>query len=345
MLAVFTLEQCDQWDTVVRSFEEYDVYWLSGYVKAFRIHGDGEPLLFFYEDGRNRGINVVMKRDVANDAHFRGKISGNVYFDFSTPYGYGGWLIEGDEPAALFEAYDRWCVKNGIVSEFVRFHPLLENHRYSEKYYEVIPLGNTVAMDLSSPEKIWENITSKNRNMIRKARKSGIRIYSGRNPAIFETFRGIYNGTMDKDNAEDYYYFGPEFYGSICEDLPQNSQVFYAQLDGKVIAASIILAADGRLNYHLSGSLKEFAGLAPTNLLLYEAALWGAANGCRTFHLGGGVGSGEDSLFRFKKAFYRQDDLPRFHIGRRIIDREEYDKLTALRDNIPDSRYFPKYRA
>lgn len=37
--------------------------WLSGYVKAFQIHGDGEPLLFHYEDERTRGMNVVMKRD------------------------------------------------------------------------------------------------------------------------------------------------------------------------------------------------------------------------------------------------------------------------------------------
>ena len=32
VLTVYTLEQSEQWDTVVRSFKEYDVYWLSGYV-------------------------------------------------------------------------------------------------------------------------------------------------------------------------------------------------------------------------------------------------------------------------------------------------------------------------
>ena len=52
MLTVYGLEQSEQWDAIVRSFREYDVYWLSGYVKAFQIHGDGEPLLFFYEDGK-----------------------------------------------------------------------------------------------------------------------------------------------------------------------------------------------------------------------------------------------------------------------------------------------------
>ena len=48
MLTVYNLNQSEQWDTVVRSFKNYDVYWLSGYVKAFYIHGDGNPLLFYY---------------------------------------------------------------------------------------------------------------------------------------------------------------------------------------------------------------------------------------------------------------------------------------------------------
>ena len=51
MLSTYTLEDSDTWDKIVKSFKDYDVYWLSGYVKAFKIHGDGEPLLFFYEKG------------------------------------------------------------------------------------------------------------------------------------------------------------------------------------------------------------------------------------------------------------------------------------------------------
>lgn len=345
MLSVYTLKQAEMWDSVVRSFREYDVYWLSGYVKAFQLHGDGEPLLFFYEDGSVRGINVVMKRDIANDLHFKDRLPENTYFDLSSPYGYGGWLIEGEQREDLFAAYEAWCREHGIISEFVRFHPVLENHKMSEGGYEIIPLGLTVAMDLSSPERIWENMTSKNRNMIRKARNNGVCIYSGRYPEIYRIFREIYNATMDKDHASDYYYFGESFYDSLLHDLPQHAQIFYAMYDGKVIAASIMLAANGRMNYHLSGSVREYSNLAPTNLLLYEAALWGSAHGYQTLYLGGGVGSGEDSLFKFKKAFYRGEDLPRFHIGKKILDCEKYEALLGMRDNLPVSSFFPGYRA
>lgn len=343
-LKVIGIDESKQWDEIVKSFKKHDIYWSSGYVKAFKIHGDGEPLLFYYQDNKVRGINVVMKRDIACDGHFRGIVEKDKYFDFSTPYGYGGWLIEGGDSLSLFAMYDTWCKQNGIISEFVRFHPILRNHESISSYYLIVPLGLTVAMELTSPELIWNNITSKNRNMIRKAKKNGIKIYNGRCPEIFETFRGLYNKTMDKDNAKDYYYFEPEFYESICEELPENVQIFYAMLGGKIVAASIILFVNGMMTYHLSGAEREYMNLAPSNLLLYKAALWGSENGYRLFYLGGGVGSEEDSLFKFKNSFYK-GDLHRFYIGKRIIDKEKYEKLTNMRTGLLDNGYFPKYRS
>ncbi len=349
MFNVYTLEQSENWDAAVRSFHNYDVYWLSGYVKAFKIHGDGEPLLFFYEDKCARGINVVMKRDISHDCRFLGILEEGKYFDFSTPYGYGGWIVEGENPENMFAQYEKWCFENSIISEFVRFHPVLENHLYSNNFYDIVPLGFTVTLDVSSPEAIWENITSKNRNVIRKAQKNEIKIYNGRYPEIYETFRDIYNSTMDKDEADTYYYFSPAFYESVCNDLSQNAQVFYATLDNKVIAAAIMLTANGRMNYHLSGSIREYSNLAPSNLLLYKAALWAYANGCKTLYLGGGLGSGEDSLFKFKKSFYRLDDLHRFHIGKRVYNNDIYQKLIQLRsrESVFDenSAFFPLYRS
>ena len=66
-LQIFTISQTDEWNSTVRSFSNYDVYYLSDYVKAFKFHGDGEPLLFYYNDGKNRGINVVMKRSIIEE--------------------------------------------------------------------------------------------------------------------------------------------------------------------------------------------------------------------------------------------------------------------------------------
>ena len=346
-IRTYSLAQAEQWDSTVRSFSAYDIYWLSGYVKAFQIHGDGDPELIVYENGDTRGINVVMKRDVAADPAFAGKIPEGKYFDFSTPYGYGGWLIEGSGTEELFRIYSAWLRTEGIISEFVRFHPMIRNHRQCTGFYETVRMGEVVHIDLTSEEKIWAGFTAKNRNVIRKAVKNGVVIRNGCTAEMYEQFREIYNGTMDEDGAEAYYYFEQPFYDSLREDLPENAMVFQAEKDGKVIASSVLLACNGRMNYHLSGSLREYRILAPTNLLLYEAARWGCARGLETLYLGGGVGSNEDNLFRFKRAFNR-GELNHFFVGKKIYDPEKYEMLLRLREKntegIQDEGYFPKYR-
>lgn len=343
MLRVLTLEQSREWDEIVKSFKEYDVYYLSGYVKAFQIHGDGEPLLFFYEDNGCRGINVVMKRDISLVKDLTGKIKKGELFDFATPYGYGGWLVEGEHSDRLFASYEKWCFDNNIVSEFVRFHPVLKNHFYSMANYHIDALGETVAIDTTNKEKIWANFNPKNRNVIRKALNNRIEIKHGSSKDLYRTFIKIYTKTMDKDHADDYYYFKEDFFNSVECDLKDNATIFYAELNGLIVAASIIIFTNGRMSYHLSGSLKEYQYLAPSNLLLWKAAEWGHNLGCCTFHLGGGVGSNEDNLFRFKKAFYR-GELCRYHIGKKIFNKKLYDELVDLKCNGKSNNFFPEYR-
>lgn len=343
MISQYTLNQSHEWDTVVKSFHDYDVYYLSGYVKAFQLHGDGEARLLYYESDGLRAIYVYMKRATMLPE----------VFDSITPYGYGGFLIEGEVSDArlqdLWSEYRKTMKSENIIDNFVRYHPVLNNASYLRALTEVTDLGKTIALDLSSPEIIWNGITSKNRNMIRKAEKSGITISHTRDYSLFQDFRSIYNVTMQKDNAEQYYFFEEEFYNSIHNDLNDHYEMFYAAYEDKIVAMSIMLYANKQMHYHLSGSLPAYRNLAPTNLLLYKAALWGNEQGFRTFHLGGGVGAGADGLYKFKAAFNRYSDYT-FSVGREIFDREKYDELVALRaktDSVfnKDSKFFPLYRS
>ena len=343
MIRIYDIQQAKAWDNIVTSFKSYDVYYLSGYVKAFQIHGDGDPQLLYYEIEGLKAIYVYMKRKT--------DIEG--YYDSVTPYGYGGVLFDGDTSdnslKAFWKAYVEKMKEEGIVDNFVRYHPVLANAIPMKQISTVIDLGKTVAFDLASPEVIWENIISKNRNMIRKAEKNGITIEHGKGMDLLDQFTAIYNATMDKDHAEEYYYFKRPFYESINNDLNDNYELFYAMYEGRPIAMSIMIFANGRLNYHLSGSDIEYRNLAPSNLLLYKAALWGYEQGCKTFHLGGGVGSGEDNLYKFKAAFNKNSDY-QFSIGKEIFDQEKYNELVALRakqdpDFNPESMFFPLYRS
>jgi len=343
MTHVYNINEAALWDEIVKSFAKYDVYYLSGYVRAFMIHGDGEPQLLYYEGNGLRAIYVYMKRKTAIEG----------YYDSVTPYGYGGVLFEGDvseeNKEAFWREYLQVMAQEHIVDNFVRYHPILKNAQPMKSISNVIDLGKTIAIDLTSPDVIWENIISKNRNMIRKAEKNGIEIRHGKDLALFEDFRRIYNATMEKDNADEYYFFGEKFYESIHNDLHDNYEMFYAVLDGEIIAMSIMLFANNQMHYHLSGSMIEYRNLAPSNLLLYKASLWGCEQGYKTFHLGGGVGSGEDNLYKFKAAFNRNSDY-QFSIGKEIFNQEKYDELVALRaakdvNFDKESKFFPLYRA
>lgn len=343
MIKLYDLSHSEEWDAIVRSFDKYDVYYLSGYVKAFHIHGDGEPFLLYYEESDLRAIYVYMRRSTAIDG----------MFDSVTPYGYGGVLFEGNTSkenlSAFWNVYLELMSRENIVDNFVRYHPVLGNAVLMKGISNVIDLGKTIAMDLSSPEVIWENIHSKNRNMIRKAEKNGIVIEHGQGMELFDEFIKIYNATMDKDHAEKYYYFKRPFYESIHNDLRNNYEMFYAKLEDKIIAMSIMIFANGRMNYHLSGSDIEYRNFAPSNLLLYKAALWGCEQGFKTFHLGGGVGSGEDNLYKFKAAFNKNSDY-QFSIDKQIFNQAIYDELVKIRRTSDPgfdeaSHYFPLYRA
>lgn len=350
MLEIITLDESSKWDSLVKTFTNHDVYYLSGYTKAFKVHGDGEPTLIYYLDEELRAINVVMMRDIAMDKNFKNNLEMNMYFDITTPYGYGGFLIEGnineDNLEKLNEEYTKYCYTKNIVSEFVRYHPILDNAKTNNSIFEVTQLGKTITMELDSKNQIWNDLSGKNRNVIRKAIKSGVEIYWGRNPELIDSFIPLYNETMSKDNATDYYYFKEEFYESILKDLKQNNLIFYAVYNQKIISMSMILFSNGNMHYHLSGSDREYQNLAATNLLLYEAACWGCENGYMKFHLGGGLGSKEDSLFKFKKAFNKNSDTY-FSIGKKIFNQDKYDKLVKMiQDDSKDanSQYFPQYR-
>ncbi len=343
MIKIFNIENAEEWDNIVKGFINYDVYYLSGYVKAFQIHGDGMPHLLFYNENGLKAIYVFMKRVTTIEG----------YYDSITPYGYGGILFEGNATTANLNIFWQQFIskmnEEGIVDNFVRYHPVLKNAIPMKLLSNVIDLAKTIALDLTSSDIIWYNITSKNRNMIRKAEKSGIIIKHGKGLKLLQKFKEIYNATMKKDNAEEYYYFEDAFYQSIHEDLHDNYELFYAELGGKIIAMSIILFANKQMHYHLSGSVLEYRNLAPSNLLLYKAAIWGQEQGFKTFHLGGGVGSGEDNLYKFKAAFNRNSNY-QFSIGKEIFNQQKYEELVALRKSQDkrfnqESNFFPLYRA
>lgn len=331
-MKVFTSQDTEQWNSYVKSFRNWDIYYLCEYAESLQLHGDGEPLLLYFEQGSERMCYVVMKNDIAAAPQFAGLLPVGKYYDMETPYGYGGPLTDAPLSEAtqkqFMEELTAFCREQGIVTQFLRYHPLLGNHTAFTENTETRYMRDTIYMDTSSPELIFANMDSKNRNMVRKAERSGITVKQ--TPlSDYGAFLALYRQTMDKHHADDYYTFAPDYFEYLRDHLSDHAFLLYAMLEDSPISAAVFFHTNGTMHYHLAGSDIAFRNLAGGNLLLYEAALWGCEHGVHALHLGGGLAP-DDSLFGFKKQFNKNGRRP-FVIGRTVFDRNRYRELLAIR--------------
>lgn len=350
-LEIIGFDEKDKWNSIVKSFNWHDVYYLNQYISGFRYTNDGKPFLIYYSGHKMRLCYVVQQSDIAECAKFSGVLEQGKYHDWSTPYGYGGPLTDcydETEMSDFFKLINGYCKSNNIVTQFIRFHPLLQNQRTFQNFCDLRRLKSTVFIDTCNKDTIYTNMDSKNRNMVKKAQKNSIEIITDSSIEVKTAFVEIYKSTMQRNNASEYYYFGQMFFDDMILNLAEYYTLFSAKFDGKIISSAIIMHCNGNLHYHLSASLREYMHLAPNNLLLYTAACWGADNGYIRLHLGGGVCI-EDSLLSFKKSFNKKG-LIDFYIGRNVFCKEIYQELLDIRATAdisfnPDNNYLIQYRA
>ncbi|MCI8992060.1 MAG: GNAT family N-acetyltransferase [Eubacterium sp.] len=338
-MEIIGVQEKERWNETVKSFPDWDIYYLNEYAVSLQLHGDGTPFLVCHQDDEKGLCYVVMQEDISEFPALSPYIEQGRYLDWSTPYGYGGPLVKGSVSGEWLKEFQEqlcvWCREHKIVSQFFRFHPLLQNQKIMEDTSDVIYMKKTVYIDTKDSETIFANMTPNNRNMVRKAKKNGIEIVTDQGERIQE-FQKIYEATMKKKEAKEYYYFKEDYFHYLIRKLKEHIIFFYAYYQGTPVSASIFFYNENYMHYHLSGTLPEHRKLAATNLLLTEAADWAAARGIRKFHLGGGV-EVEDSLLSFKKHFNRNGLLD-FCIGRTVFDPEAFDELVSLRKQY-DGRF------
>ncbi|MCM1185084.1 MAG: GNAT family N-acetyltransferase [Lachnoclostridium sp.] len=330
-----------EWITALKRYGISDVYFQYEYVKPMADHLNAKPILINYKASDGGFIYCLLIMDIAADSKFKGLIPSGVYFDSETPYGYGGPCFYGNMSfgqseteecrTAIYDALKSY----GVISQFIRFYPMMfmdgKSTIITDKFGTY---KNTVYIDLSSEEIVLSNMDSKYRREIKKAREVGVVIEHDKGEQIEEFIR-LYDMTMKKHDAEDMYFFGRDYYDTLMQDFPDNFEVFYARMDGKVVGASIFLYDKDYMHFHLSGRDIDAPNISFEKLLMLEAALWGVKNGMKKLHMGGGL-SNEDSLFQYKKKFNRSGILP-FYIGRSIIDKVKYGELMEIRAKSDDS--------
>ncbi len=323
-----------------------DIYFRPEYGKLCELIDGGISEVFEYKTEHGKVTNLFIKREIPE------LVNGEKYYDIITPYGYGGPIVsaESDEfIPELCSGYDKtfteYCKENNIVSEFVRFHPLYNNARDFEEIYHPEHIRNTLGTNLADfDDPVQSEFGKSCRKNIRRALNAGISFSVTRAPENIDEFMEIYYSTMDRDNASEFYYFDKKYFDTILEYFRNELIYTKAIYEDKVIAANICFVTDGNIHIHLSGTLSEYLYLSPAYVLRYAVAMWGKENGLCTIHHGGGTSnSPEDSLYCFKKQFAKNTEFE-FYIGKKIRNKEIYNKLCEKAGTPADSSFFPAYR-
>ena len=307
-----------------------DIYYLKEYGKIWADYEKADFELFEYKKGSYSIIYPILKRKIDNK-----------WCDITSPYGYSGPFANSQDKKFYLEFrrdFNLYCQKNNIVSEFIRFHPLLKNHLTAKGVIPLLKRGETIWIDLSkSKDQLFGDFRKGHRNVIRKSQDNNV-LVKLELPQKINQFYRLYVATMKRKKSKDYYLFSEKFFKDHINKLNNNIFWLGAHYQDKLIAGAIFLKSANFLHYYFAGSDDQYLSLSPGTLILWEAIKIGKKLGLHKFHLGGGI---DDKLFFYKSGF--SDNRADFCTGEVIHNRKIYNLLTQ-KNGTPKGNYFPLYR-
>lgn len=327
-----------EWEAVLRA-ARHDFYHLPAYVALSALQERGRPCALRVTHGGRTMLLPLLVREIPGGG-----------FDATSPYGYPGPVgIGTNDPAFLRVALVgglQVLRQAGLVSAFVRLHPLL-NPLPPTGIGTLVRHGESVSVDLTLPtEELWAQTRLNHRRDIRRAVRLGCVASMDEDWKHLESFKKLYRATMARRSAAAFYLFEDAYFDGLRDALGESLHLCVVEKDGVVAAAGLFVETNGIVQYHLSGMDDGFRMVQPTKLMMHFVRGWAKGRGNRVLHLGGGVGGDADSLLQFKVGFSPLRHA--FATLRMVIDEREYGRLVAARDPLLDpgarSGFFPLYR-
>ncbi len=326
-----------------------DIYMYPEYLAAEDAGTDGTIVLCRFDCAHGSVLHAMLVRPIgaADPKAMR--------FDAISPFEYGGPILSaptGRSPqrliAAAQAALSELCERLGVVSEFVRFNPVLGNHAGWRGHYKIRKSCDNVVVDLTSgTENIFANYSESQRRNIRLARRDRISIETATpSPSACQAFLDIYRATMNRLGADTSYYFSEQYFETLFR---MNSSFLgcYRAISGagEDLAALLVISAGNTAHSHLMGTSARGLKTKAGSLLYHEAILDLKTKGIEIFHLGGAAPS-QTGVMDFKARF---SPMRRpYHVGTHIYDHDAYRALCAragLADDTGAEGFFPTYRA
>ena len=362
---LLTSKDRDKWNELVENSDIKDVYhtweYCSIYEKDYHnvaINNNlcGDACLFFHGNDQEYIIFPFLKRNLIKLGFYENlKSKFGEVFDVVSPYGYSGPIgknIHFELLKSFLAALNQFYIKEKIVTEFVRLHPLLKNHEFMQEHLEVTKRNKIVYLDFSpNYSQIISDMNKKTRNSIRKSEKCNLILKRSESIEDLKEFTNLYLNRMEEKNTHAYYFLPLDFFKETKEKLKENLFLLTVKLNDRMIAGALFMQKFGFLHYHFSGSDSNYKNLNPTNLILTNAIKIGKENNLQNFLLGGGTSSSEqDQLLKFKKGF--SESTADFYTYSRIIIPNLYKAICEYKANydlnkglvLDNLNYFPQYR-
>jgi hypothetical protein len=317
----------------------HDMYHEPAYVLLdAKLYG-GRAAAFHYQDDGGRLLMPLILRD----------IPGTGLRDAVSPYGYPAPVADtADE-----EFWERACAAmlatlraGRIVTAFARMHPLLAAPLpVLERFGGVVRHGETVSMDLTvGLDEMWSQTRSDHRNHINRARRAGTKVVFDEWERLGE-WVAVYHDNMRRVGAGAYYFFTEEHLSALHEAAGDRMHLAVALEGDEVVGGNTFFEHDGIATGYVS-STRRAKGRYADEMLYDEVRRFCKARGDTVFHLGGGKGGSNDSLFFYKSGF--SPSRHAFHTWRVVADPATYRDLVRERrpDADPDdlTATFPSYR-
>ena len=332
---LINFQQSEVWTTYVRNSVIYDFYHTWHY---HSLEKNGDPFLFVYEESDVFIALPLLKREIANSG----------LYDLTSVYGYSGPISNrkfadiGDQILENFKYFFLNFMKTGrYICVFCRLNPFIDQKVLIEKIGGISNNGKTVYIDLSiSIEEQRIGYEKRLGRQIRHLRKMPYVIKEAKTRDEIRSFTAMYNENMLRLKAEKSYFFNEDYFAAI---IKKDTCKLIVMHDGmKMICGAIIMCCGGIIRNHLSATAVDYVNQSPSKLLTDEISIIGRQRGMKYFHLGGGLGGREDSLFKFKSSFsnlFLEDSTWQF-----VSDTVTYNDLIKERKNDLDINYFPLYR-
>ena len=322
----------------------HDFYHLPGYaaLEARRLGGRGTALVI--ENDAGSALLPLILRPLPAELGIEG-------IDARSPEAFPAPLFTNHDPAFMTAAIDGFVAamrERGIVTAFIRLHPLLEVPLEACAVHgPIVVHGPTVWIDLEADEETqWGEYRTIHRRWIRKNLRNGMSVRFDDTFAELEAFFSVYADTMIRHEAawDD---LGLDYLRELAAVLGPRGFLTLVEYEGQVISGGLFTRSCGIVQYHYGGTATAWQKASPSRLMHDAVRRRCSALGDWRMHLGGGVGTREDALFEFKAGF--SSHRAKFGSWRLILDPAlEADLGARWRGLGGDAelvgRYFPRYR-